>query len=67
MSEEKFRIDLDLSFQYARLIYDCAVHQAHCREAGTTSDQLKITSEHIRDAANLIFLTLDLIKEWNAR
>lgn len=40
---------------------------SHCGFVGCTSADLKITPEHVRDAANLVFLALDLFEEWKTR
>jgi len=56
---------MDRAPEIARLIFEVANFQSRC--ALQSPDQLRITPDHIREAANLVFLSLDLINEWKLR
>lgn len=64
MADEKIDLNLDDSHLIARLIWDFAVWEARCVPPETPAMYMHINPEHIRAAANLTFLMLDLIAEW---
>ena len=67
MAEEQIRMTVDVDHQIANLIHGLAIYQAKCRfkRSDDVYTTQRVEPDDIRDAANLTFLTMDLIAEWH--
>lgn len=63
--EEKINLKLDASLGIARLIIETAEFQARCSPVGVDPKDwsVRLTAEHVSEAANYVFLALHLIAE----
>ena len=73
--EEKMNmsVGIDRSTEIARMIMEAAMWEARSQPptqpdgTPTTPEHLRVTADNIRSGANLVFLSLDLIQEWQQR
>ena len=61
--DEKQSVTISADYAIAQLIFQQAQWQAKCKPVGTSAESFRITPEDLKDAADLVFLALELIAE----